>query len=145
MRTKFLLLVCLFIGIGLTQVSAQNGKNGTGADPGYNTYWYYLELPVICGGVEIDILQGEVVEHIRPFYKEGVLIRQNTRTSGELTNIGGEIFKLNDIFKWDGSKTINYGHLNLVGNKGTHYIILYSFNSETWEVKFLEVKCPGSK
>ena len=102
-------------------------------------------MPVYCGGVEIDVLQGDVTEHGRPFYKDGVLIRQNTRDAGELTNSNGEIFKLSDIFKWDGSEKINFGHLNLAGNQGTHYIVLYSFNSVTYEVKFLEVKCPGNK
>lgn len=93
----------------------------------------------------IDILQGDVTEHGRPFYKEGVLIRQNTRDAGELTNLNGEVFKLSDIFKWDGGQVVNYGHLNLVGNLGTHYIVSYSYNSETYEVKLLEVKCPGNK
>ena len=31
MKTKTFLLLCLFLGFGLTQLSAQNGKNGTGA------------------------------------------------------------------------------------------------------------------
>jgi hypothetical protein len=145
MKTKTILLICLFLGIGLTQLSAQNGKNSTGAVSGFDSYWYYLELPVICGGAEIDVLQGDVVEHVRPFYRGGVLIRQNTRTEGELTNSEGEIFKLCDIFKWDGGEEVNFGHLNLVGNQGTHYIVLYSFNSVTYEVKFLEVKYSGCK
>ena len=53
MKTKTFLLLCLFSGIVLTQLSAQNGKNGSGNVKGEGTFpdWRY---PVYCGGVLSD-------------------------------------------------------------------------------------------
>ena len=49
MKTKTFLLLCLFLGIGMTQLSAQKGKNGNGAVSEYFTWdGYYIDVPVVC-------------------------------------------------------------------------------------------------
>jgi hypothetical protein len=47
MKTTTSLLVCLFLGIGMTQLSAQNGKNGTGSTSSYYV-WEQFETPVFA-------------------------------------------------------------------------------------------------
>jgi hypothetical protein len=78
MRTKAFLALCLFMSIGFTQISAQNGKNGNGA-VSYDIKWdgYYIDVPVYCGGVNVDRLSGTADIHIIGHYKGGVFIGQN--------------------------------------------------------------------
>ena len=45
MKTKTLIMVCLLLGVGLTQLSAQNGQNGTGAISYYDG-WIDYYIPV---------------------------------------------------------------------------------------------------
>ncbi len=60
-------MVCLLLGIGLTQLTAQvippDNKPGTGI-ASYYEYWTdisgYWDLPVVCGGEEINHLTGSV-------------------------------------------------------------------------------------
>ena len=72
MKTKTLFCLCLFLGIGLTQLSAQNGKDGTGS------VVYYIEhadfyTDIWCNGVFVDWIVGEGTAHIVDHYKNNVL------------------------------------------------------------------------
>jgi hypothetical protein len=76
MKTKTFLLLCLFLGIGLTQLNAQllppDNKTGTGIVSFYeyvtdiSGYW---DIPVVCGGEEINHLTGNVTGFSRVFFK----------------------------------------------------------------------------
>ena len=52
----------------MTQLSAQNGKNGNGAVSGYFTWdGYYIDVPVVWGEAPVDRLVGIVSSHIIRF------------------------------------------------------------------------------
>jgi hypothetical protein len=141
MKTKAFLLVCLFMGIGLTKLSAQNGKNGNGAVTGYWTW--ALDQPVYCNGVQIDDLLGSGTFHFINHYKDGVLIfiigsfdgvYKSTQTDEEF-----KILSTNekDIITpvWSAE-----WHYNIKGNKGSHYIgTLYL--DENWNYTIGKAVC----
>ena len=150
MRTKKILLVCLFIGIGITQLSAQDplppsNKPGTGSVHFYENYDdISMDVPVICGGTEINHLVGTMVGFGRVLFKGGSMIFQNSWFKYELIGEGGEKFKGQDSWKWNWGLFMGYGHINLIGDLGSHYILKYTYTHENG-FEFLEIKCPGSK
>ena len=83
MKTKTFLLLCLFLGMGLTQLSAQKGKNSTGSV----VYDFYVGgvdgqenpivaiFPIFCDGIFVDAVSStdftvKVIDH----FKNGELI-----------------------------------------------------------------------
>jgi hypothetical protein len=103
---------------------------------------YFLEI--YCGGVKIDELIGTVYSHVVWHYKNGVYIGQNEQFSGVLTSQKtGELFKVKDIFKFEGSTWTGGGHINLIGNKRSHYILKYKYNpaDEVNPITFTDAKC----
>jgi hypothetical protein len=150
MRTFKILLVCLFVGFGITHLFAQDpvppgNKPGTGSVHFYEGLpeEYPVEIPVICGGDEINLLVGTaMVGFGRVLFKGGFPIHQNSWYKWDFIGNGDEKFKGQDHWKyvWDGDT--GRGQVNLIGDKGTHYILSY-----TWEagVATQEIRCPGSK
>jgi len=131
MKTKTLLLLCLFIGIGFARISAQKGQNGTGVVnvtmP--SEYW----LPIYLEGVKVGDIGGTVKWHAEFFYKDGNLIRVISHIKDILVENfdTGETFKANEQTKSDYSNfdvidlsgyVSGTDHFNLIGNRGTHYI-----------------------
>ena len=47
------------MGLGLTRIAAQNGKNGTGAITG-SMVWDGYKQPVYCNGEQVDFLNGTI-------------------------------------------------------------------------------------
>lgn len=143
MKTKTFLLVCLILGVGLTQLSAQNGKNGNGAVSEYYTWdGYYIDLPVVCGEDAVDRLVGFASSHIINFYKNGVKVGEKQTFSGEVTNSRtGEIFEIKDTYKCDLIDRGGPGHWNLKGDQGSHYIIFYYYYWDTDTFEFLKANC----
>jgi hypothetical protein len=153
MKTKTFLLLCLFLGIGLTQLSAQNGKNGNGTD---TFFWvvdisdeahYYLDIPVNCDNNVVERLEGTVTIHQVNHFQAGGGVDPawiQHRFSGELKgDLTDEVFKLNDILKEKppyGIGTIS-GRVNLVGNKGSRYILIYNWSWETGIYSYIKAVC----
>ena len=122
MKTKTLLLLCLLLGIGLTQVSAQNDKNGNGALSLYGVWDWYWQ-PVYCNGVQVDNLSGTVTWHAIFIHKNWVPMKSNAHYSGVVHgDWTGENFKLSETDKQDYITGILTWHFNLIGDKGSHYI-----------------------
>ena len=131
MKTKTFLLLCLFLGIGLLHLSAQNGKNGTGTVVYHNLSVDAISpLPVICDGVMVDEIQAtnftiQVLEH----WNKGEVVSYHEM----LINV--ECFSVRDgeTFKFSGSDRyypegefplgLDYLHFNIRGDRGTHYIV----------------------
>jgi hypothetical protein len=137
MKTKTLLLVCLFLGIGLTQLSAQwpqpaNGK--TGAVSFYEE-WDGYWCPVYIDGVLVDELVGTVNMHNVPFVKNGVPIKATQHMYGDIQSIHApyEVFKVSDMSHGYYSSEILAYRVNLIGNYGTHYICYFLYNMVTGE------------
>ena len=144
MRTKAFLALCLFMGIGFTQISAQNGKNGNGA-VSYEITWdgYYVDVPVYCGTVVVDRLRGTADIHIVEHYKGGVFMGQNVTYRAEVVGLlTDEVFEVKDSFKYIADENIGIGHCNLKGDKGTHYVLSYIWDGTTDTFKFLKAVCP---
>ena len=153
MKTKTLFFVCLFLGIGLTQLFAQvppppDNKNGTGTVSGYHEYddWAY---PVFCNGLQVDQLEGTIYVHYEVHFNNGNFVWALHVVSGELasTNPGStEVFKIHDIpHKYDPNKEFQYESYNFIGNQGSHYVGKLAWNNITWELTIVKAVCPGSK
>jgi hypothetical protein len=144
MKTKTLLLLCLLLGIGVTQLSAQNGKNGTGS-VSVKEIWnaYYIDIPVNCNDQVIDRLSGTVTIHVINHYKNGDLLWSRQQFDGAVTSQSGEVFTVKDIFTWDLSNgLICSGHCNIKGSYGTHYILTYIYDGNTDTFSFVKAVCP---
>jgi len=143
MKTKTFFLICLFLGIGLTQLSAQNGKNGNGAVTEKVTWdTYYVDIPVNCNNAVVDRLVGPVIMHNVYHYKNGLLLWIKQVYNGEVTGtFTNETFSVMDIAKYNLISLIGIGHCNLIGNNGTHYLLTYMFNIVTDEFTFVKCDC----
>jgi len=123
MKTKTFLL-CLFLGIGLIQVSGQTKSYPFRVSLTSDDVW--LENPVYCdvNGEEVDRLvldyfDAHGVEH----YKNGVKVFQWGKMSGQATSLlTNEVFTYKELDKMVTSETSYRAIFNLIGNQGNHYI-----------------------
>ena len=135
MKTKTFLLLCLFLGIGLTQLSAQdiplppNGETGS-VSLYFEWYGYFIpDVPVNCDDVVTDFLRGDLTYHQTSHFQNGVYIWCKQQVSGELISQNtGEVFKIKDIWKGDHIAWFGTGHINLVGSKGSRYLLTYTYD-----------------
>ena len=89
---------------------------------------YSIDVPVVCGGVEVDRLTGIAYIHGVFHIKEGVFLTNNLQYRGEVkSQLTQETFELKDFFKGNFSTDSGSGHCNLKGDKGTRYILSYIF------------------
>lgn len=146
MKTKALLLVCLFLGIGLTQLTAQNGKNGTGSKVTYETWGPAdYSVPVFSSkGNVIDWLAGNVTTHYIRHYKNGIWLSEIAHFYGELSSgATGEVFSIDDHYKTREVGVNGDGHYIAKGNLGTVLNIFYhleiSWSGEPLNSDFLGI------
>ncbi|MGD0757015.1 MAG: hypothetical protein ABR927_18355 [Bacteroidales bacterium] len=153
MKTKTLLLLCLFFGIGLTQLSAQElilkynmSKDGTGTLQiriNYNFGEY--AIPVFCDGQQVDLLIGSATFRGVHRYKNWVFQGANDEFfGGDLhSTISDEVFKFIEKdhtgeFTLVPGDLTPYGILrvdyNINGNEGHHYIgtLLWDIHAQTY-------------
>jgi hypothetical protein len=144
MRTIKFFLLCLILGIGLTQLSAQvplpaNGK--TGVVP-WNFTWdgYYIDIPVARGQLAVDRCVGYASAHGFYLYKDGVIVAEQFTFRGAVTNPRtGEIFEVKDFYVCKYSDRGGFGCWYLKGNHGSHYSIIYFYSWDTDSFRFLSV------
>ena len=128
MKSKTFLFLCLFMGLGLTQLAAQNGKNGTGAISEFLEWDGYINSPlaVYRDNEIVDYLEGTVSVHSVAIFKNNVVLTLNQRLFGEVhSTITGEIFRFHEFDKCDMTSMLDPFHFNLFGDKGSHYIGFY--------------------
>lgn len=132
MKAKTFLLLGLLTCIGLIQLSAQNGKDITGAVSSeyvWDAYWQ----SVTCDNGVVDYLSGTATGHMVDFFKDGVWIWNKQNWSGEVKSIyTDEVFKVSAPNKVDGTSMITTWHFNLIGNKGSHYIGTMTMDWSNW-------------
>ncbi|MBG0858588.1 MAG: hypothetical protein IQL11_03725 [Bacteroidales bacterium] len=126
MKTKIFLFFCfcLLFGVGLTQLSAQNGQNGNGSV----TYLYWCDVfshsVINDEGDEIDYLEGTVIWHNIDFFKDG----ENYRSVGHAVDVDvystetGETFKVSASNDFQASTLSTTRKFNFIGNNGSHYV-----------------------
>jgi len=122
MKTKTFFVLCLLLGFGLTQGSAQSYS--------YWEVWDQYAINVYCDGELVDNLTGETNVHtILHFNNQDELVWARQQFNGELTsNITGEGFTVTDEFVFDEIVGTGTGHCNLIGDAGSHYILTYTWD-----------------
>ncbi len=136
MKIKLLACLGLIIGMALTPLYAQNGKNETGSfTESYEAEW---EMPVFCDGVLVDVLQASLTVHHIGHYLHGDWLWCYVQCNGTaISSKTGEEFIVKEIDKQDNNITaegewhyIDTYHFNARGSDGTHYIGVITL---TWE------------
>jgi hypothetical protein len=146
MKTKAFLLLCLFMGIGLTQLSAQlpANKHGTGS-VAYNYPQLGWFSDVFCDGVWKDYMEGTGDAHVIDHYTNGVWDWEIITFSGNAKSfVTGETFTFKEQDKLNvpvvGGWTC---HANIKGDKGTLYNISFVMTTDgVWHLK--NATCTGN-
>jgi hypothetical protein len=139
MKTKTFLLMFLFMGIGITQLSAQwwplppNGKTGTIS---YYEEWDGYSIPVYIDGVLVDELTGTVNIHNVLFIQNGVPVHVTQHMYGEIqsSNPPYEVFEVSDMSHVLYAADIFTFRTTVIGNFGTHYIMNFSYDPNIGEI-----------
>jgi hypothetical protein len=152
MKTKTFLLLCLFLGIGLTRLSAQwdfkfnMNKNGTGTIIIRGEYSFGdYGIPVYCDGQLVDIFIGSATFRGVHRFKNWVYQGANDEYYGAdlHSSYSDEVFKFIEkdhtiditMVEGDpmpyGTSRVNY---NIIGNEGHHYIgtLIWDIHSQTF-------------
>jgi hypothetical protein len=150
MKTKTFFILCLFLGIGLTQLSAQpDNKHGTGsvAYDYPNLGWI---AGVLCEGVQADLIEGSGDAHVVDHYTNGVMDWEIINFSGTgISDWTGETFTFSEQDKnWIPKPGDWMVSTHVKGNKGSLYYIswvgIWTGNDEdfTWTLK--NASCTGN-
>jgi hypothetical protein len=166
MKTKTFLLLCLFIGIGLTQLSAQSGKNdGNHAV----AYWMNEQIgffPLVCSDVapkswldpDFEWLTATVNIHVVEKWKNGQLNSSIWKVNWEpATSNLGEVFIVNEkdilgpVSVQDGvTLATDYWYANMIGNWGDQYHLCikvdWKYTDDMWvPIAFTVIKAECRK
>jgi hypothetical protein len=120
MKTKTFFLLCLFWGFGLTQIHAQSPKSIV------LTFVSPYETGAECNGQVVDYLVGTARWHLVIHSWDGINLPKwcNYTVDGEAeSNYTHELFKIKEIDKQDFILSSQVFHFNLIGDKGSHYIL----------------------
>jgi hypothetical protein len=144
MKTKTFLLLCLFLGIGLTQLSAQNGKDATGS-----VVYYYphadFYTDIWCNGVFVDWIVGEGTAHVVDHYKNNVFQWENLNYSGTATGLHGDIYTFSEIDKINIPKQDVWTcHTHLKADNKAIYNLDLIINMIDWTVIVKQASCTGN-
>jgi hypothetical protein len=138
MKKKIFILTCLFMGLGLTQLFAQDGNTRSvqyKAELGYYTY-------VFCGDEMVDIVKGTVMFHIIDHSKSGNWEWELAQAKGEATGLYGEVFELTESDKFSLPVAgLFVWHFNLRGSLGNHYLGTLTYNYLTDELTVGKTVC----
>jgi hypothetical protein len=148
MKTKAFLFVCLFMGIALTQVTAQNNQNGTGSDT-FTAAALGWEAYVYCGGVEVDVIGGYGDAHIINHFKAGEWQFQILTVKGV-----GQSYETGESFTFSEQDKIFVSpkvgdyiwtcHTNIKGDKGTMYNVSLIINPYDGTFVVKNATCTGN-
>ena len=141
MKTKTFFILCLLLGMAMTQVSAQKKPKGSHNVPLF--YSIELSAPIYCDGVLVDLLESTFYFHLSQFCyatPDGdVTVWAIQKFSGTaISGTGsGEVFTIHEVDKSFGpnldSNMITW-HGNYVGNQGHHYHMWIQWDILTNEI-----------
>ena len=148
MKTKTFFILCLLLGMAMTQVSAQKKPNGSHNVPlFYSTTWW---APIYCDGVLVDWLETTLSFHLSQFCFGtpdgdvtvwGIQVFSGTATSGTGS---GEIFTIHEVDKAYGPNIdpdMWIWHGNYIGNQGHHYHMWIQWDLLTNEIVVEKTIC----
>jgi hypothetical protein len=150
MKTKALLFICLLLGIGLTQLSAQDyppPPQSPVVEGTKSVKWmgnYYISEWVECDGVG-KLIEGNMTWQNISHFVNGVEVWEISKAKGEFTDYyTGEVYWVNETVKAniprDGYITCST-NLKLKGNKNIHYIMRITIYPDwSWSYRIV---CPG--
>ena len=144
MKTKILLLLFLFAGLGVNRLSAQNNRDVYD----WPVPESVVNLDVYCDGQLVDQVQNleAFTLKCRDKYKDGVSAAWNQHLNNVsfISLLTGELFKFQGHEKgtWNPVNGIGESRSIMIGNCGSHYImtIFYELNPETWELTVIEIR-----
>jgi hypothetical protein len=144
MKTKVFFMLCLLLGIGLTKLSAQNGKDITGSVAySYPNIGFVSEI--WCDGVFVDYIQGAATAHIVDHYKNNLWQWEVLHFSGTATGLNGAIYTFSELDKWFVPKPdVWTGHTLIKANNKAIYHVAYIINTNDWTAVIKVESCTGN-
>jgi hypothetical protein len=161
MKTKTFLLLCLFMGFGLTWLSAQcDEKNGNHPVE----YWWTTDgyLPLVCSDVapkswldpDFEWLHATVNIHVVQKCRDGHPYLTLWKVKWEdATSTSGEVFKVRetdvilDQYNQNGDNVTEtaFWFANIIGNRGSKYHIIikavYTYlGNDNWDDDYTVIK-----
>jgi len=123
MKTKTILPVCLFIGLGMGQLVAQNSQNLTGSFS-ERIEGFSFAVPVYCDGLMVDLIDNFNLDfHHVGHWQKGVWIWCKATETGTATGESGEVFRVRFEGVQDNLLSTAVMHFNFMGDRGSHYIV----------------------
>ena len=132
MKTKTFIILCLFLGIGLTQLSAQpDNKHGTGS-VAYDYPGLGWLTGVYCDGVQVDFMEGTGDAHVVDHYTNGIQDWEILTFSGVgKSDWTQEIFTFKEQDKfWNPKQGDWMVNAHIKGDKGALYNISFIFKTD---------------
>jgi hypothetical protein len=135
-KSIFLVIICLFLGAGLSQLSAQNN----GAIQDWMRSWE-VRVDVYCDGDIVDVIDCTVdIHQVRKM--DLVPIWRIYQLKGEgVSRNTDEVFKYKEGSKSDYDNLEATWHYHLIGNMGTVYIGFVTYDWTTREVTLGPTVC----
>lgn len=137
---SILMILCLFAGAGLTQLSAQNPE-----PEGISSWWVERTIwtPVFCDGVFHEWVSGELKAHVVEKYKDGIWVRQISQIHGEVTGYwSGVNYKFKRVGKYYPLEDKSIFQYNLKGDDGSHIVMRHIYIIEPeWSVTVVDANC----
>lgn len=144
MKTKVLLISCLFVSLFFNQVNAQKVHPESTSTRVPITYFTFVE----CDGVVTDLIEGgPLIFHWVSHWINGEYVWDHYIVRGEVqSSYTGEIFKVSEVAKivYDQPSTVSGTatvRFNLKGNMGNHYISEATVDLITFEFTFNRSVC----
>jgi len=141
--TKLLLaLACVILLIACSKSDEDLGVNKQQLKSSENRTYVYKNIdvgywsPVICEGVQVDILTGTIKANIVVHYENGYLKWYMYQWDGEVTSeLNQEVFVVHESDKVSIPIPDTYTyHFNLVGSMGSHYFNSGTLNMNDWSI-----------
>lgn len=104
----------------------------------------YILIPVYSNEERIDLITGLVANYyFDPTIKRNIQRARNQRIGEAVSEYTGEVFKVQEVNLLDKIQRIGTFHVNLFGNKGSHYVGTFTYDSKG-ELTYLKVSVPES-